>query len=155
LDLFISSGHSRLSMAPSPRRSAQRVRRERILFCVSQLELELMLVSLKTIALHTIDRSMLWITLRREFGPVKSNFATFGQIAIGVLPGVLVLSEWQDICLIRPVSVIPPHCVSSVRFHLVRLISSDPSRPGHLSCRCHSLSFILIRLILSHCVSCV
>jgi drug/metabolite transporter (DMT)-like permease len=38
---------------------------------------------------------MLWFYVVREFGPVKSNFAIFGHIVIGVLAGVVLFSEWQ------------------------------------------------------------
>jgi drug/metabolite transporter (DMT)-like permease len=39
---------------------------------------------------------MLWIYVVRELGPVKANFANIGQIVIGVIAGVLFLSEWKE-----------------------------------------------------------
>jgi drug/metabolite transporter (DMT)-like permease len=78
------------------------------LFCLYQMGPEFMFVAFKNIALHTIGwsallgfgytftSSMLWIYVVREFGPVKANFANFGQIVIGVLAGVIFLGEWEE-----------------------------------------------------------
>jgi hypothetical protein len=46
--------------------------------------------------MYTFSTAMLWIYVVRELGPVKANFANFGQIVIGVIAGVLFLEEWKD-----------------------------------------------------------
>jgi drug/metabolite transporter (DMT)-like permease len=45
---------------------------------------------------YTFSTAMLWIYVVRELGPVKANFANFGQIVIGVIAGVLFLGEWKE-----------------------------------------------------------
>jgi drug/metabolite transporter (DMT)-like permease len=77
-------------------------------FCLVQLGPEFMAVAFKNIALHTIGwalllglcytyaTAMLWVYVVRELGPVKANFANFGQIVVGVVAGVLFLGEWQE-----------------------------------------------------------
>jgi glucose uptake protein GlcU len=41
--------------------------------------------------------SFLFIYVIREIGPGKANLVNFGQIIIGVVCGVFVLAEWQNL----------------------------------------------------------
>jgi drug/metabolite transporter (DMT)-like permease len=79
-----------------------------VAFCAWRLGPAFMAVAFRNIAPHTVAWSlllglcytyataMLWVFVVRELGPVKANFANFGQIVVGVVAGVLFLGEWQE-----------------------------------------------------------